>query len=358
MLTKRIVSWLLAAVLCLSLAACGQAEVPAVSVAPLSTEPTTTDARQQVPSGTVTPLPTGTDATVTQPAQQESTVTPLLYKVTDKAGHTAWLFGSIHVGQDYFYPLPDYVLTAFDGADALAVEADIIAFEGDIAQQMEAMKCLLYTDGTSIKDHLTPELYDRAVAALTELGYYMALLDMYCPALWSSLVDSLMMETMEDVDINLGIDRHLLARAKDAQKPIVEIESAKEQYEMLAGFDPALQAMLLEASLDSYDNPMSYRVQMIMLLEMWANGNEEALITYMNTEEVPEGELTEQEAALYEAYNKAMITDRNNAMADYAEEALLSDKEVFICVGAAHVVGEGAMADLLAQRGYTVELVK
>jgi uncharacterized protein YbaP (TraB family) len=44
-------------------------------------------------------------------------------------------------------------------------------------------------------------------------------------------------------------------------------------------------------------------------------------------------------------------------MADYAEEALKSGKEIFICVGAAHVVGEGAVADLLAQRGYTVELV-
>jgi uncharacterized protein YbaP (TraB family) len=45
-------------------------------------------------------------------------------------------------------------------------------------------------------------------------------------------------------------------------------------------------------------------------------------------------------------------------MADYAEEAVESGKEVFICVGAAHVVGEGAMADLLEERGYKVELVK
>ena len=45
-------------------------------------------------------------------------------------------------------------------------------------------------------------------------------------------------------------------------------------------------------------------------------------------------------------------------MTDFAEDALASGDEVFICVGAAHVVGEGAMADLLAKRGYTVTLVK
>lgn len=44
-------------------------------------------------------------------------------------------------------------------------------------------------------------------------------------------------------------------------------------------------------------------------------------------------------------------------MADFAEDAIASGQEVFICVGAAHVVGEGAMADLLAERGYNVELI-
>jgi uncharacterized protein YbaP (TraB family) len=52
-----------------------------------------------------------------------------------------------------------------------------------------------------------------------------------------------------------------------------------------------------------------------------------------------------------------MVTQRNISMADFAEEALDSGKEVFICVGAAHVVGPGAMADLLTQRGYTVEVI-
>ena len=41
-------------------------------------------------------------------------------------------------------------------------------------------------------------------------------------------------------------------------------------------------------------------------------------------------------------------------MTDYAEKALQTDKDVFICVGAAHIVGDGAIVDLLCERGYEV----
>lgn len=340
--TKRILSWLLVIALLVGLTACGQKTPPSGTVTPLPTQATATTPSQSDPTQDTTP--------------RESTITPLLYKVTDKEGHVAWLFGSIHVGREAFYPLPAYVLRAFDGADALAVEADIIAFEADLGQQMDAIMCLVYTDGTSIKDHISPELYDRAVAAMTEMGAYMSLFDMYCPAMWSSLVDSLMMEEIDSVDINLGIDRHLLERAKAAEKPIIEIESAKEQYEMLASFSPQLQALLLESSLDGYDDAKAYEASLSLLLNLWAAGNEEQLVAYLN-EESTAGEMTPEEEALYEEYNKAMLDIRNVGMADYAVEALESGQEVFICVGAAHVVGEGAMADLLTQRGYTVELV-
>ena len=90
------------------------------------------------------------------------------------------------------------------------------------------------------------------------------------------------------------------------------------------------------------------------LVDLWAGGDEEAFAAYLAEED---GFETEEDAKLSSEYNKVMITDRNIGMADFAEDALRSGDEVFICVGAAHIVGEGAMAQLLAQRGYTVELV-
>ena len=68
-------------------------------------------------------------------------------------------------------------------------------------------------------------------------------------------------------------------------------------------------------------------------------------------------DMTTEEKQLYEEYIKAMFVDRNLSMTDYAEASLKSGKEVFICVGAAHIVGEGAVAELLKQRGYKVERI-
>jgi len=45
-------------------------------------------------------------------------------------------------------------------------------------------------------------------------------------------------------------------------------------------------------------------------------------------------------------------------MADRAEEYLAEGGTGFYVVGAAHIVGEGALVELLRDRGYTVEKVK
>lgn len=279
---------------------------------------------------------------------------PLLYKVTDEEGNIVWLFGSIHVGRDDFYPLPDYVLDAFEGSDALAVEADIVSFENDMSAQMEAMKLFVYSDGSKITDHVSDEIYKTAVEILKENSTYMAMLDYYNASFWSSLIDSCLYLQLE-IDTENGIDRHLMELATETGKEIREVESVMFQYRMLSGFSEELQAMLLESSVAQYSNLSAAGAELDAMMDLWVSGNEKAFADYL--EASPEFE-TIQEAALYTEYNNAMITERNESMTEYAIDALASGDEVFICVGAAHVVGEGAMADLLAEAGYTVELVK
>ena len=339
---KKLCSVLL--VLCLLLCACGVAE-PKPTEAPSTTVPTTAE---KIPV---------TTAPVTEPddhQQTASSISPLLYKVTDADGNTAWLFGSIHVGQDYFYPLPDYVTDAYENADALAVEFDAVAFSKNLKAQTEAMSKLVYMDGTKISDHIPEELYNRGVEVLEECNTYMSLLDMYCPVLWFSLIESAQLEAF-DVDTQLGIDMHFLNDAHDTDKEIQDVESADFQYSMMASFSEALQIELLEGALYSYDHPEESEAELMALIEAWATGNEDDLVALLNEEQTFE---SEEEALLYAEYNDAMLTQRNISMADFAEDSLTSGKEVFICVGAAHIVGPGAMADLLSQRGYTVEQIK
>jgi len=79
------------------------------------------------------------------------------------------------------------------------------------------------------------------------------------------------------------------------------------------------------------------------------------LAKYLNAEGEYE---SAQEEALYKEYDEEMVVKRNLSMTNFAEDALLSGKEVFICVGAAHVVGEEGMSGQLADRGYNVEIIR
>jgi len=278
---------------------------------------------------------------------------PLLYKVSDQKGNVIWLFGSIHIGSEHFYPLPEYVRTAFEGSDALAVEADILAYEQDAEQQAAILDTMMYTDGTTIKDHISQETYNEAVQILKDSGVYDPSMDQYLPVMWYSMVQSCAI-MKSGYDPELGIDRHLLQKAKDSGMEILEIESADFQYNMLSGFSPELQEYLLENIVLSASMPTIFKFAMKMMVSAWESGDEEDFSSYLNTEGVY---ISSEDARLMTEFNEAMESDRNDSMTQYAVEALESGKEIFICVGAAHVVGDGAMAQQLRQLGYTVEIV-
>lgn len=290
-----------------------------------------------------------TDAVSPEPTiAGESTITPLLYQVTDERGHTLWLFGSIHVGREDFYPLPEYVKDAFRAADSLAVEFDIVAYQKDLPAQMRGMSLLVYPDGSTIRDHIDPELYETAAEFLKDSPLPISVLDRYKPMMWASLIEGLSYET-DTVSARYGIDMNLIGAAYDMDKPVISIESADSQYAMMGGMSPQLQELILSDAVVARATGADTE-SLHVLLDLWAQGDEAAFASYLSET----GEIPEDTAPLYEEYETAMLTDRNLLMTDFAERALLEGKSTFICVGAAHVVGEGAMVQLLRQRGYTV----
>lgn len=286
--------------------------------------------------------------------QKASNITPLLYKVSNSKGNTLWLFGSIHRGKESFFPLPNYVMNAFNSADSLTVEFDIIAFEKDTASQQRALRQLIYTDGTTTKDHISAETYNKAVEILKENNQYSPYLDYYMPSLWSSFIDSVTNDEI-GADAGYGIDRHLLDTAYEKNKSIESIESAESQYGMMAGFSDSLQELLLQSSIYSYYNNSSSKNEFNSLADVWAKGDETAYRKMLDSEYEFEND---EEKALYEEYTKAMRTDRDLLMTAYAEKALKSGKNTFICVGAAHVSATGGMVDQLKAKGYKVEIIK
>ncbi len=278
---------------------------------------------------------------------------PLLYKVTDGEGDVIWLFGSIHAGRDSFYPLPDYVEDAFESSDALAVEFDIVDFESNYIAQLTSQTILMYKGGKQITDVISDDLYNEALEILEESGKYVRGLEMYYPIMWSSMIDNCSNDEI-GANTDLGIDRHLINKAYDDDKEIIDIESATIQYKMFANFSEELQIFMLEDSIEKYRDLDSYEEAFDDMLDAWETGDAGGIVNGLDHDV----DFTKEEIELYEEYYDELVVERNETMTEFAVDALESGDETFICVGAAHVVGEGGMAAALAELGYTVEIVK
>ena len=357
---KNLASLFLALLLCISLVACRSEKESDESSSTVNTAVTEDDSKaentEEATTGDSSVESTDEKSTGKVDTPTEATVRPLLYKVTDEDGSIVWLFGSIHVGKESYYPLPDYVIDAYESSDSLAVEFDIKAFSEDMVEQTKAMSVLI--DRTNkISKKIDKETYNKAVDILKDNGTYSPLLDLYIPVMWSSLIDNLLYEKM-GVRSDLGIDTNLIDLAYEDEKTVISIESAEFQYSMLAGFSDELQEKLLESSIEAYEGfengDPEVTESLNRLTSAWETGDEEAFEQVLREDYEFENE---EEELLNAEYEKAFITDRNLSMTDFAEDALESNDEIFICVGAAHVVGEDAMADLLEERGYTVEII-
>lgn len=353
MKNKKLICWLLVIVFCFTLASCGD-KAPVSSNDPSDVA---SEVVSDIVSDTVSETSSNPDASVTSSQTEEvepepwwDGPTPLLYRVTDDENHVAWVFGSIHVGREDFYPFPDYLYYSYHNAEVLAVEADVVEFQENLEAQIKALTNFVYLDGTTIRSHLSDDVYAKAVEILTENGVYTSDLDYYCPYFWANTIDSFTRVAAE-IDESLGIDINLIYDAKQNEKNIDEIESIDFQYKMLSEFSDQIQEMLLISAIEGYENPERFAEEADKLLDLWAAGDEEALAEYFESEG---DEMTDAEKELYEEYHKAMITDRNVSMTEYVEKALESGKKTFVCVGAAHVVGEGGIIDLLEQKDYNI----
>lgn len=288
--------------------------------------------------------------------KKESTATPILYEVTKEGSDTKiYLFGSIHVADNEAYPLPDAVLNAYEESDYLAVEADMVEFNGDLEAQTQALSLLTVNDDRMLKDILKEETYNLLVEYLEENLYYNELFEYYRPVFLESLVANVQVEKTK-LDSNKGIDMYFLSDAKENNKEVLEVESVNFQYKLLASFPDELYDFMIYYEITNEDENIENTKK---LYQLWLKGDEEALIELLNEEE----DISEYEddyenlEEMLNDYDKKLVYDRNIGMADVAEEYFKDEKNVFFVVGAAHIVGDDALVDLLTERGYTVTRV-
>jgi hypothetical protein len=264
-----------------------------------------------------------------------------LWKI-EHEGNTVYLLGSIHLAKADMYPLHPAIEAAFEEAAYLGTEIDISKAQSEEVQQLILEKAF-YNDGTTLKDHISPETYARVNEKLVENGLPEGSLDSYKPWMVESVLMSL--QALNFGYTEPGIDQYFTLKALEREMPILELESYEFQFDLFESFTPEFQEQSLLLSLEQYGD----RKYIDALSEVWKSGSEEGILEIIN------------EMKTYdEAYYNALLLDRNIGMADKVESYLNDpDGEVFfIIAGSAHMPGEDGVVQLLQDRGYTVEKVQ
>jgi len=264
----------------------------------------------------------------------------------EKDGVEVHLLGSIHVGDAKMYPLRDEIEEAFDNSDHLVVEVNIAKGPDEkTAAEIQALQ--VYSDGTTLKDHVSAETYARLQSFLKELGLPTNSYDTFKP--WAIYLDmSNFVSASSGYQGGLGIDMYYLSRAQLAYKPILELESYSSQLNIFDSYSKELQEQQVNEVLDGIfgirETTNETDTSLDTLADLWIKGDDaglEALVTSL--EESPE---------LYEK----LLTNRHTGMLEKIEGYLSNEKKdsYFVVAGYLHMLGKDGLITQLKEKGYTV----
>lgn len=256
---------------------------------------------------------------------------------------TVYLQGTIHVGNEDFYPLNKKIEDAYEESDVVLPEIDLNEVDPSISQTL-MMELAMYEDGQTIADDLTEDTYAALEEILQENGMSIEMVQQFKP--W--FMEMLLMEfALEETEYSpeYAVDQYFLDRAAEDGKEIRELESFEEQLMMLSGFSDELQLEMLENAILNYDDMAE---ELDEITAHWLSGATGELSGTTDVEETFEG---------YEEYMEEMNTNRNIGMADTILELLEEDsgKTYFVFVGAMHMVEEPSIVSLIEDDGYEVE---
>ena len=267
---------------------------------------------------------------------------PLFLWHAEKDGAVIDLFGSIHAGKSAWYPLDARIELAFIAADTVACEINVadmtvVAKVGGLAMQQG-----MYPADESLRDHITPETWEK-LQNYEGLPVPSTMLERMRPGLVAMMVAQSML-AQAGLDLQQGLDLHLLKRASDANRPIVALETPESQVALIFGPDAVIDGLMLDEALA--ETPETMIALLDDLVAAWQAGDPATM------EAVYRSDWTDDERMI--RFHEKLLVERNQGMADGLQDRR---GHWFVVVGALHLCGEEGVPALLSAAGWTVTQV-
>ncbi|QQR35281.1 TraB/GumN family protein [Devosia oryziradicis] len=264
---------------------------------------------------------------------------PAIWEIRDDDS-AIWVFGSFHV-------LPSGTTWRTELFNQILADADQVTFEADVRPSAvaevsaEAFVRGIYTDGTLLTAALSPELEaelrDKAAAISLPMGSILAMRPWM--ATNTITLQALLAEGYDAQGVEFVLQPEL------ADERLDFLESGAQQLDVLSGAPEDEQVAMLTATLEQLDTLPKL---MDKMLDSWLAGTPEEL-----------GDLFLMEMGGFEeVFLERLIYARNRNWIAPLEAMLAQDRENLVIVGAAHLIGDGSVLDLLEKAGYGVERIQ
>ena len=191
-----------------------------------------------------------------------------------------------------------------------------------------------------MQQNIEQETYRLAAQRAAQLGIDMQVLNPMKP--WFVALTMMAIKFQQlGLDPTLGVDRYLAARAKGSGKPTSGLETLEFQIGLLDQLSKRDQELMLRetvAELDLLDENFNQIVQ------SWLKGDGASLeaLLLASMREYPE-------------LHQKIIVDRNRRWLAQIEKMIAQGDDAMVVVGAAHLVGQDGVIEMLKARGYKLE---
>lgn len=272
----------------------------------------------------------------TSTALRPSGIVPLLLWRYESDTTVLYLAGSVHALKETLHPFPEPYLSAFQEADAVAVELDVSAI-GMFETISLIQRHLSLSEGTVLADALREHGGEDLIPSLHEFGIDPEATDLMPNAVALSIITNRM--AILGYEDRLGMENYFLERID--KRTVLELETAEEQMHLLGSAPMPVQVHSLKEAL----LPLAELDQTITeLLRYWLSGNLDGILK-LSTD--LEGKPPE-----YAEFNTRLLDDRNITMADKIAGYLERPETIFVMVGTAHIPGPNGVVALLEERGW------
>jgi uncharacterized protein YbaP (TraB family) len=208
---------------------------------------------------------------------------------------------------------------------------------------MEMLRAATFPEGQDLQHAIDAKTWQRLEAYFAAHKQSAAAYQRFEP--WfAALVVSLSEMQRIGYDPKQGLDQQMSARAAQAHKRTMGLETGASQIAVLDGMSPEEQRQSLSESLDDAEHSAQH---MDELHDLWRHGDEAGLAKLLTVEFKSE----------YPALYQRIDVDRNRAWVPKLAALLdgASTDDTLVVVGTMHLLGPDGVVSQLKARGYRVE---